>query len=104
VKEIPVETHNLVGKIKQYHGFLHRVYKIIYNELRGTKTSAKISLQITIKTINNSAGPNSIILILLVFEAYPRMVNNSALSPTVTKKTEAIRKTTKEIKYLYAEC
>jgi hypothetical protein len=83
---------------------LRRVYKIICDESRGTETSIKISFQIAIKTINNSAGPNSIIPILLVFGAYPRITNNSAPSFTITKKTKIICKTIKEIKRFYAEC
>jgi hypothetical protein len=61
-----------------------------------------MNLQITIKAINNSARPNGIIPIFLVFSAYPRIIENSVLSLIITKRTEAIRKTTKEVRYLYA--
>jgi hypothetical protein len=61
-----------------------------------------MSLQITIKAINNSARPNGIILIFLVFSAYPRIIENSVLSLIITKRTETIRKTTKEVRCLYA--
>jgi hypothetical protein len=44
MKEIPVEAYNLVGKIKQYYGFLRQAYKIIYDKLYDTKTSTKVSL------------------------------------------------------------
>jgi hypothetical protein len=103
VKKILIKPYNLVGKIKQYHNPLRRAYKIIYDKFRGTKTSTEVNLQITIKTINNSTGPNGIVFILLVFGAYPRMIDNSALSPIITKKVETIRKATKEIKHLYAK-
>jgi hypothetical protein len=56
-----------------------------------------------IKAINDSARPEGIILILLVFGVYPRITENSVLSPTITKKTKAIRKTTKEIRCFYAK-
>ncbi|KZL69735.1 hypothetical protein CT0861_10181 [Colletotrichum tofieldiae] len=46
-----------------------------------------------VKVINNTAGPNGIIPTLLVFSAYPRITNNSALSPNIVKRTAAIRKT-----------
>jgi hypothetical protein len=98
---MPVETYNSIRKVKRYYTFLRQVYKIIYNEFHNT--SIKISLQITIKTINNSAGPDGIILIFLVFSTYPRITKNSVLLPTITKKAEAIRKTTKEIRYLYTK-
>jgi hypothetical protein len=38
-----------------------------------------------------------------MFSAYPRMIENSVLSLIITKKAEAIRKTTKEIRYFYAK-
>jgi hypothetical protein len=77
---------------------LRQAYKIIYNELRDTKTSIEISLQIVVKTINDSVGPDNIILILLVFKAYPRITNNSVLSLTITKRTKTIRKTSNKIR------
>jgi hypothetical protein len=82
---------------------LRCVYKIIYNKFRSTKTSIEINLQITIKTINNSAAPNNIIFILLVLRAYRGIIDNSALLLIITKRTETIRKNIKEIKYLYAK-
>jgi hypothetical protein len=68
-----------------------------------TDTDTEISLQIVIKTINNLAGPDNIIPILLVFGAYPRISNNSLLSPTIIKKTKTIRKTSNEIRKYYAK-
>jgi hypothetical protein len=95
---MPVETYNSVGKIEQYYSLLRQAYKIICNELRDIETSAEMSLQIAVKAINDSAGPDGIIPILLVFGAYPRMTNNSALSPITTKRTETIRKTSNKIR------
>jgi hypothetical protein len=92
VKKFLVETYNLIGKIKQYYGFSHRVYKIIYDKFRGTKTNIKISFQITVKTINDSAGPDGIIPILLVFRAYPRITNNSTPFFIVIKRAKTIKK------------
>jgi hypothetical protein len=62
-----------------------------------------MSLQITIKAVNDSAGPDRIIFIFLVFSAYPRIIENSVLLFIITKKTKAIRKTTKEIRCFYTE-
>jgi hypothetical protein len=55
------------------------------------------------KAVNDSVGPDDIIPILLVFGAYPRMTNNSALSPTTTKRTETIRKTSNKIRRYYTK-
>jgi hypothetical protein len=96
---MPIKAYNSIGKIKRYYVFLQQVYEIIYNEFRDTNT--KISLQITIKTINNSAGPDGIILIFLIFSIYPRIIENSVLLLIITKRTKTIRKTTKEVRYFY---
>jgi Zn/Cd-binding protein ZinT len=62
-----------------------------------------MSLQIAVKTINDSAGPDGIIPILLVFGAYPRMTNNSVLSPITTKRAKTIRKTSNEVRRYYTK-
>jgi hypothetical protein len=97
---MPVEAYNSIGKID---GFLQQAYKIICDELRDTETNAEVSLQIAVKTINDSVGPDGIIPTLLVFGAYPKITNNSAPSPTTTKKAKTIRKTSNEIKRYYAK-
>jgi hypothetical protein len=56
-----------------------------------------------IKTINDLVGPNGIILILLVFSAYPQLTKIDLSSLLVTKKTEAICAATKEVRCLYAK-
>ena len=48
---------------------LHYIYKIISSELKGA--SKKLTLQIAVKAVNNSAGLDRLIPILLVFSAYP---------------------------------
>jgi hypothetical protein len=57
----------------------------------------------TVKTVNNSAGSDGIVLILLVFGAYPRMTKGSAPLPSVIQRAEIIRKITKKIRRLHAE-
>ena len=47
---------------------LHRIYKIISSELKGV--SKKLILQIAVKAVNNSAGLDRLIPILLVFGTY----------------------------------
>ena len=69
VKEVPVKAYNSVKKVEQYHALLRRVYKIISLELEDA--SKELTLQMAVKAINNSAGPNRLIPILLVFGAYP---------------------------------
>jgi hypothetical protein len=42
VTEIPVETYNSIGKIKQYYTPLRQAYKIICDKLRDTSTKANL--------------------------------------------------------------
>jgi hypothetical protein len=55
-----------------------------------------------VKAVNDSARPNGIIPILLIFGVYPRIIENSVPSLIITKRTETIRKTTKEVRCFYA--
>jgi hypothetical protein len=56
-----------------------------------------------VKAINDLAGPDSIVPILLVFGAYSRFIKINPPSPLVTKRAEAICVATKEVCWLYAE-
>jgi len=69
VKEVPIEAHNNVGKVEQYHMPLCCAYKIISSELKGA--NKELILQMAVKAVNNSAGPDGLIPTLLVFGAYP---------------------------------
>jgi hypothetical protein len=42
VKEVPIKTHNSIGKVEWYYMPLHRAYKIISSELKGI--SEKLTL------------------------------------------------------------
>jgi hypothetical protein len=82
IKKVPVEAYNSIGKIERYHHFLRRVYKIIRDEIQNG-VNPEIALQIVVKAVNDSAGPDGIILTLLVFEAYSRITEDSTPSPSV---------------------
>ena len=69
VKEVPIKVYNSVRKVEQYHIPLRRIYEIISSELKGI--NKELTLQIAVKAVNNSAGLNGLIPILLVFSAYP---------------------------------
>ena len=56
-----------------------------------------------IKAVNDLVRPNGIIPTLLVFSAYPRLTKIDPLSPSVTKRIEAIYTATKEVCRLYIE-
>ena len=69
IKEVPIKAHNSVGKVEQYHAPLCRAYEIISSELEGA--SKELTLQIAVKAVNDSAGLDRLIPMLLVFSAYP---------------------------------
>jgi len=69
VKEVPVKAHNSIRKVERYYALLRRVYEIISLELKDA--SEELTLQMAIKAVNNSAGPNGLVPTLLVFSAYP---------------------------------
>jgi hypothetical protein len=103
VKEVLVEAHNSVGQVERYHAPLRRVYEIIQDELEDKHINKEMMLQMAVKAINDSAGPDGIVPTLLVFGAYPRLTEMDPPSPLVTKRAEAIRAATKEVRRLYAE-
>jgi len=56
------------------------------------------------KAINNTAGPDGIVPTLLVFGAYPRMVETDPPSPLVAQCANAIKKAITEVRKLRVEC
>ena len=50
-----------------------------------------------IKAINDLARPDRIVPTLLVFRVYLRITKIDTLSPSITKRAEAIRTATKEV-------
>ena len=69
IKKVPIKAYNSIKKVEWYYMPLYRIYKIISSELKGT--SKELTLQIAVKAVNDSAGLNRLIPILLVFSAYP---------------------------------
>ena len=56
-----------------------------------------------VKAVNDTAGPNRLVLILLVYGAYPRMSNLDPPAPSVTDRAAIIRKAIAEIVKLRAK-
>ena len=55
------------------------------------------------KAINNTAGPDGLILILLVFGTYPQIAITNTSSLTITEHSKAIIKAIKQIIELHAK-
>jgi hypothetical protein len=56
-----------------------------------------------VKAVNDLAKPDKIVLILLVFGLYLRIIEINLPLFTIAKKAKAIRATTKEIRRLYTK-
>ena len=95
VKEVPVEAHNSIGKVKRYYASLRRAYTIIRTEL--PQSSPELCLSLTVKVINDIAGPNGLILTLLVFGAYLRISTVLIPSSGVIERAAAVRKAMKKL-------
>jgi hypothetical protein len=54
-----------------------------------------------VKTVDNSAGPDRIVLILLVFGLYLKITEIDTLSPTIVKRAKAIHAISKKVRWLY---
>ena len=97
---MPVEAYYSIGKIERYYSLLRRVYKIIRTELKDKETDDIICLQIAIKAINDIAGPDGLVLTLLVFRAYPWITLVDLPSPSIIKRATAIRKAIEELRII----
>ena len=69
---MPIKIYNSIRLIKRYYMPLRHAYNILLKELPDLPKEKR--LQIVIKAINNTVNLNSIMLILLVFGAFPRIL------------------------------
>ena len=63
-----VEIYNSIRLIKRYYVLFRRAYSILLKELLDLLKEEK--LQMAIKAINNTAGPDDIMPMLFVFGAF----------------------------------
>jgi hypothetical protein len=96
-RQMPVEAHWAIGKVERAHAPLRRVFNILKAEI-GDRTTDESLLQMAIKALNDTAGPNGIVPTLLVFGAYPRINIESPPSPDMVERANAVRKATKVIR------
>ena len=101
-KEMPVEAHWSVGKAEKYHGPLRRAYEIFHAEF-GNMLSPENMLQMAVKAVNDTAGPDGLVPTLLVFGAYPRMTTESPPTPSTLKRAETIQKAMKAVRKAHAQ-
>jgi hypothetical protein len=96
VNVVFVETYHSIEMIKRYHEFLRRVYAIIVAKM--FEIDSNSTLQMIFKTLNDSINLNDLILTLLVFDAYFRMIEMNVSSSTIIQRFIAMRKTMNEVR------
>ena len=97
-RSVPVGAHWSIGLVERYHPVLRRAYKVIAADLQGCQLNKETILQMAVKAINDTAGPNGLVSTLLLFGAYPRMSKYDATTPTMTQRTAAIKNAMKEVR------
>ncbi|KAK1912598.1 hypothetical protein P3342_004534 [Pyrenophora teres f. teres] len=103
VHEVPVEAHQSIGKVERYHAAIRRAFEVISADI-GTSTTTKDDiLQMAVKAVNDTAGPEGLVPTLLVFGTYPRLSKTSPLSPSITARATAIRKAMAEVRKIKAK-
>ncbi|EED20885.1 hypothetical protein TSTA_081180 [Talaromyces stipitatus ATCC 10500] len=66
---VPVEAHWSISTVERYHAVLYRSYKIISEEV--PELALEMALQMAVKAVNDTAGPDSYVPTLLIFRVYP---------------------------------
>jgi hypothetical protein len=102
VEKILVKAHHSIDKVERYYSPIRRAFEIIIADLNNDITPDN-ALQITVKAVNDTAGPNGLILTLLVFETYPRISPSLPPFPSIIARAAAVRKAMAEVRKLKAE-
>lgn len=97
---MPVKAHNSVEKIKRYHIVVRKVYNMFL--VHFPSINKKERLVLTIKSINDTAGPDGLVPTILVFGAYPRISRLERPPETTVSRAVAIAKGMQEVKKCYA--
>jgi hypothetical protein len=78
------------------------MYHILLKELKNERVSKESIQQIAVKVIYNTAGPDSLVLTLLIFRAYPRITKFNPPIASTTQHTLAMKKTMEELTHIQA--
>ena len=103
IKAVPVEVHWSIEIVERFHPVLRRIYKVIMKNLAEMKISKKLGLQMTVKTVNDTADSNGLVFTLLVFGAYSRMHHLNSSAPSIIQRAVVISKTMNEMRKIMTE-
>src|ERR1700709_267343 len=102
-RSVPVEAHWSVGLIERAHPILRRAYDIIFEDLQASRAQRDLVLQMAVKAVNDTAGPEGLVPTLLVYGTYPRMADSDPPAPSIQERAQAIRKAMREVSKLRAQ-
>jgi hypothetical protein len=102
VEEILVKAYHSISKVEKYHGPIRRAFKIITADL-SNDVILDNALQMEVKAINDTTGPNGLVSTLLMFGTYPRLSPSSLPFPSITARAAAVRKAMAEVRKFKAE-
>src|SRR6266702_2937675 len=100
-KAVPVKAHWSVRLVERAHPALRRAYQIITDECKDIQK--ELALQMAIKAINDTTGPDGLVPTLLVYGAYPRISKLDPPAPFITEQTAAIQKAIAKVVKLQAK-
>jgi hypothetical protein len=78
------------------------VYNIISTEL-GASVDRDVILQMAVKAVNNTVGPDGIVLTVLIFSTYLYIMIDSSLSALTAQRAKAMRKAIVDLRCVVAE-
>ncbi|KAI0995958.1 hypothetical protein K3495_g12223 [Podosphaera aphanis] len=101
-KAVSTEAYHSIGLVERYHAPLRRSYDVISIDLSKVKIHRNHILQMAVKTVNDTAGPDRLVPALLVFGAYPRMVESDPPASSVFERAADVKTEMKEIHKIHA--
>jgi hypothetical protein len=91
IEKVPIKAHNSIGKIERYYGLLKRAFEVIFADF-GNAITPDYVLQMAVKAVNDTAGPDGLVPILLMFGIYPRLLPSLPPFPFLTVRANVVRK------------
>lgn len=96
LEHAPTEAHHKIGIVERYHEPLRRAYQTIRHDL--PTMSQDLVLQMAVKAINDTVGPDALVPTLLVFGAFPKMTPLDPPNPSVLERARVIRKAMTQVR------
>ena len=96
-----VEAHNALGNGERCHAPPRRVYNKVKHE--SPKLEPKVALQLAVKAMNDTMGPNGLVPSFLVFGCIPRFPSINSRLPEQQNRMKALEKARTQIATIFAE-